>query len=214
MSKEKHVLNVEERTECGKKNNRRTRRAGKIPAVIYGHGVEARSLVIDDSEWKIVSKHGVNMVTLKQKSNKTQALVKDVQYDYMKDMTVHIDFQEVKMDEIIHASIAVHAMPGSVPVGLSQGGSLEQPIHELEVAALPANLPESIEVDISELEVDGRLCIKDLVLPEGVTATGDGDHVVFHVTAQVTEEEETSATDTDAESKGPEVIAEKDKDEE
>jgi large subunit ribosomal protein L25 len=163
-----------------------------VPAIIYSKGAEGKKFSLDATEWRTMTRQGdVNLVDLKsQDGATTKALVKDVQEDFLKNEIVHIDFMEVRMDEEITASVSIHALPGT-PVGVSQGGILEQPMHEITVSCLPANLPEEgIEVDISELEIDCSLHIKELTMPEGVTAVDDPDSIVFHVMHQKAEEEE------------------------
>lgn len=189
MSKEKHVLNVMEREASGSAASRKSRREGQVPAIIYGHGAKPKSLLLDGKEWDIVSRHEVQIVELKRPSGKPlNALIKDVQYDYLSGTTTHVDFLEVKMDEVIHASIPIHTH--GTPIGLSQGGVLDHLMHEIEVSCTPLTLPESIDVDISGLELDEAIHVGDLVLPEGVTALIEADHTVLHVILPRIQEEE------------------------
>ena len=94
-------------------------------------------------------------------------------------------------------------MPGTVPVGLSMGGILEQPMHEIEVSCLPGDLPETIEVDISKIELEQSLHVKDIVMPNGVTAVSDPNGTVFHVGIQAAEESATAAAAEGAEGAAP-----------
>ncbi len=194
MSKEKYVLKIEDRTETGKNCSRRYRADGKIPAVVYRQGIDTKMILLDASEWESLSNHDLNLVTLKdQKGKETQVLIKEVQENLLKNEIVHMDFLEIRQDQVITAEIAVHTTPGSVPVGVTQGGILEQPMHTIEVSCLPKDLPEGIEVDISGIEIDESLYVSDLVLPEGVTATADPESIVFHVAHQQEEEEPEAA---------------------
>jgi large subunit ribosomal protein L25 len=180
MSTTTHEIAVKPRSEFGRNASRRARKAGLVPAVVYSKGQEGKAIYVDAREWAALCNSDFNLVTLIDGKSKTSALVKEVQVNYLKNEYIHIDFQEVAMNEAITASVAVHAAPGD-PVGLSQGGLLEQQMHEIEVSSLPAALPESIAVDVSGLELDQHLLVKDIVLPEGVTAVTDGDHIVFTV---------------------------------
>lgn len=190
MSKEKNLIVVKNRDGKGKGPAKKMRREGMVPGIVYTRGNESQAVALDSTEWGKLAKHDVNLVTLKKENGDvTKALVKEVQMDYLKNIALHIDFQEIRMDEVITAKVAVHAGVGQHPVGVSQGGVLSQPLHEIEVKCLPGDLPESIEVDISELEIDGAIHVSGLVLPKGVTTTEDPEAVVFMVTQQQQEEE-------------------------
>jgi large subunit ribosomal protein L25 len=191
MSKEKHELKVTERTEFGSAASRRARRANLVPAVVYGHGAEPRGFLIDAKEWEHIAKQDVQIVQLQpEKGKEINVLIKDVQFDYLSGTTTHIDFLEVKMDEVIHASVPIHTI--GTPAGLSQGGVLEHLLHEIEVTSTPLALPESIEVDISELALHDALTIGGLNLPEGVTALGEPDQIIVHVIEQRVDAEGTT----------------------
>ena len=189
MSKEKHVLNVMDRSAFGSAASRKARREGKVPAVIYGHGAEPQRFLMDAKEWTIISKQDIQIVELKRESGQPlNALIKDVQYDYLKGSTTHVDFLEVKMDEVITAFVPIHTH--GIPVGLSQGGVLDQPMHEIEVSCTPLTLPEAIEVEVAELELDSAVHVSDLVFSEGVTPIPDAEQVVCQVMLPRVQEEE------------------------
>lgn len=181
MAKKSVVLNVEERTETGSGPSRRYRREGKIPAIVYGKKDAPKNLLLSKLEWETLSRKGeIHLVELKTKTGDSiNALIKEVQHDYLSGMTLHIDFEEVKMDEVIETSVAVHGK--GTPIGLSQGGILEQVLHELDIACLPSDIPEFIEVDISHLEIDKTLTAQDILPPQGVKIINPPQQVVFHV---------------------------------
>jgi large subunit ribosomal protein L25 len=180
MSKEKHLIQVVNREELGSAASRRARREGMVPAVVYGHGAEPKSFLITVKDWDIIAKQDVQIVQLKpNKGSEINVLIKDVQYDYLKNRTDHIDFLEVKMDEAITASIPVHTI--GTPAGITQGGTLEHILHEVEVNCTPLTLPEYIEVNIENVELNGEIKTGDLPLPEGVTIAGDTTQTVLHV---------------------------------
>jgi large subunit ribosomal protein L25 len=180
MSNQTFVLNAVSREKTGTIPSRQARRAGKIPAVIYGHGEDVRHIVIDRKEWHAVSKQEIHIVTIKIDGEEDiNALIKDSDFDYLKGIPLHIDFQAVNMDEKITATIPVHGK--GTPVGLTKGGVLEQALHEIELRCTPTTLPEVLEVDISGLDLNEFIHIKDIELPEGVEAAGDKSLAVFHV---------------------------------
>ena len=150
-------------------------------------------------------------IALKEGDNEILALIKDVQNDFMRGKASHVDFLEVRRDQVIKATVAVHA-GHTVPVGISQGGLLEQFVHEIEVECLPDALPESVEIDVSKLELDQAMHVSELVLPEGVKAASEGDIVVFHVVdpSKIVEDVPESAAPVDGAAE-PEVIGEKER---
>ena len=195
MAKQKHVLNVVTRSELGKGAVNRLRKAGHIPAVVYSKGAAAKTIYFGAAEWEALQKFELNLIALKEGDNEILALIKDVQNDFMRGK----------------ATVAVHA-GHTVPVGISQGGLLEQFVHEIEVECLPDALPESVEIDVSKLELDQAMHVSELVLPEGVKAASEGDIVVFHVVdpSKIVEDVPESAAPVDGAAE-PEVIGEKER---
>lgn len=186
-SKTNYELAVETRSELGKGAVGRARKAGKIPAVIYSRGAENAPLFVNAKEWEALSKHDFNLLTLLNGKKKTAAVVKEIQSNQLKSQVVHIDFQEVKMNEKITASIPVRHTHGEA-AGVSKGGTLEQVVHEIEVKCLPGDLPEHLEVDVTALQVGDSLHVGDIVLPEKVELMTDAELVVFHIAKPISEE--------------------------
>lgn len=187
MGSKSIVLKVHERKDTGKGNARRARRSGKIPCVIYGHGQQAKNMYVEENDWKNIPVKDIHIVELNFSEGAINALIKDIQFDYLKGSTVHIDFQEIAMDELVKAEVPIHAK--GIPVGISQGGFLEQVMHEIEVESLPGDIPSFIEVDISALELDQSLHVRDLSTPEGVKFISPANLTVFHVLIPKVEEE-------------------------
>lgn len=180
MNKEKKALNVEVRSEKGKNNARRARRAGAIPGILYCKGKDAVPVSVKTQDWSLFSHKDSHLIDIKMSSGETKkALIKEVQEDFLKNMVIHIDLQEVRMDEIIKTSVMVH--PKGTPVGESQGGILEQPMHAIMVSCVAAKLPDAIEVDVTALDVNQSIHVKEIVFPEGVKFEDVPDAVVFHV---------------------------------
>jgi large subunit ribosomal protein L25 len=180
MSAVQKEVNIKQRTEFGKGPSRRAVRNGEIPAIIYKKGEKSKTILVNAKEWDIATRKEVSLMGLvSEDGTKTQALIKEVQYDYLKNLVKHIDFQEVKTGEAIATFVPIHSIGD--PIGLSQGGELEQPIREIEIEAIPSKLPEFIEVNVEDLGVDQSIHIGEVELPEGVVAVGDKNLIVFHV---------------------------------
>ena len=167
MSKVNNEIAVQERKDFGKNASRRSRKAGMSPAVVYSKGAEARAIFVDADAWKVLAGHHVHMVMLNDGAKKSAALVKEVQYNHLKNYVQHIDFQEVDVNADVTAAVPVHAHGDCV--GVSHGGVLEFELHELTVICHPDHLPEFVSAEVSKLDLGGQLHVKDLVLPEGET---------------------------------------------
>ena len=212
MAKQKHVLNVVTRTGLGKGAVKRLRAEGNVPAVIYGHGAPAKTLYFSAAEWEVLQKYELNLLSLKEGDNEMLALIKEVQNDFIRGKVKHVDFLEVNRNEKIRASVSVHA-GHEVPAGASQGGMLEQDIHELEVECLPDALPEMLEIDVAALGLGEALHVSQIPLPEGVRILNDPELVVFHVVdpSTIVEEEPEAAPAEGEAAAEPEVIGEKER---
>ena len=190
MSKEQQELVVEVRTQFGDNASRRARKAGQIPAIVYSKGCENKAIYVNADQWKIVAARSVHMVTLVCGDEKIPALVREVQFNHLKNYVVHIDFQRVDLNAEITDKVPVVAV-GECKAGTR--GILEQEMHEVEVACRPADLPASISCDVSGLDLNDCVHVKDLVMPAGVKAVSNADAVVFHVVVTAAGESAASA---------------------
>ena len=210
MAKVKHVLNVQARTAGTTNDARRLRKTGLIPAIVYGKGIEPKCISVNATEWQLLSRNELNILSLVEDGKETLVLLKEVQHDPIKNRTRHLDFQAIRMDQKIKAHVAVR--PGhALPAGASAGGLLEQNLHEIEVESLPQDLPEEIIVDVSAMNLGDMIHVGDIQMPEGVTAVTHADIVVFtEVDESAAEAEEEAAEPAEGEEAAePEVIAEK-----
>lgn len=173
-------ITVEKRDLLGTANSRRMRRDGVVPAVIYSRGTEPVSLSVpEEAVRKLIGHSG--LVELKCSCGAVKAaVVKDYQIHPISTKPLCIDFLEVKADELVTVPVRVVAH-GEAMAGMAQGGQLEQVLHEIDIQAVPGNLPSVIEVDVTALNKGDAVCARDLKLPEGVTVVGDPDRVLFHV---------------------------------
>jgi large subunit ribosomal protein L25 len=189
------VFAARNRVSGGSGEARRLRQAGRIPAVIYGRSGKALSIDLDALEFihgvKGISESTIVKVEVNGKIH--DAFVKDTQRNITDGKVLHVDFYEVESNTALRARVSVH-VHGS-PIGVREGGILESPLHDIEVECLPKDLPERIDVDISDLKVNQSIHVRDLALGSGVRLISGGDQVVALVkfakaeTAPVTEEE-------------------------
>lgn len=213
---ERHSIEAELRTETGKGAARTIRRDGLIPGVVYGRGNDPRSIKVDplDIEKLLHSNAIFDLTFVGEDGGEDEAtvIIKDYQKDVIKQNLLHVDFQFISMDEKITVSVPMR-LEGDA-LGVRNGGVLQHLLREIEIDALPAEIPEEITIDISELEVGESLSVADLELSEGLDLVTESDEVIVTVvtpTELVEEEEETEAEDEFLE---PEVIGEDDEEEE
>lgn len=206
-------LKVAPRTQTRRKGSKALRSAGRIPANIYGKSIAPQNLQVDAEAFTdlIHSAHSeIVLVDLEVSgdANARLALVQDVQHHPLTGEVLHVDFHEVKSDELITIRIPVEATGEAVGVK-SGGGTLEHVLQKVRVTALPKDLPEQIVVDVSALAVGQAIQIGQIQAPAGVTILGDKHLRVFAVSAPVTEAEAAPAAAEGAEAKQPEMIKEK-----
>jgi large subunit ribosomal protein L25 len=173
-----------EQRDAGKATTKRVRADGRIPAIFYGHGIDPLSLSIDAKTFRSVihSEAGTNVILklmIDGKKGNHTAIIKDIQRHPVKDYFFHIDFLKIAMDEKIQAKVPVNVVGESI--GVREGGVLQHGLWEIEVEALPANLPENIEIDVSELAIGGAVRIADLVVGDDVAILTDPEETVVSV---------------------------------
>ncbi len=208
-------LAVESRRDTGKGAARTLRREGKVPAVIYGHGREARALAIDSPGLqKVLNVAGGSTVidVLVDGGEPVKALIREVQRNPVKPVDIlHVDLYEVRADETVTVDVPVHLV--GIADGVRNGGGvLDQALRELEVECLPGDIPSSIDVDVTALTIGHSIFVRDVPLENG-TILNDPDLPVCTVVPPRVEEEPVEVEEeTTAE---PELIRKaKDEDEE
>lgn len=205
---ERNSLNVETREKSGSRDSRRTRNDGRIPGVLYGRGAEPLAISVDVRELRkaLSGKSGHNtLLDLKGKGVEGRlAIVKEVQHNPVSGAPMHADLLELKLDQKIHVTVPLH-LQGKAK-GTVDGGIISTLLRELHIEALPNDIPEAVNVDISDLGIGDSLHIKDLQLPKGVRALGDQ---VTAVVACVPPAAEKVAEPTAAAPAEPEVLTAK-----
>lgn len=210
MSKHTYEIAVIPKTEKGSSAVRRARAQGLVPAIIYSKGKPGDMVYVKASDWEAIARHDISLISLKGEGIDKLAVIREVQINHLKNQFIHIDFNEVVRGEKATSSVAVHPRPGDVPVGVGEGGILQQAIHEIEIVCLPTDMPEAIEVEIGKLGLGDVLTVKDLVLPPGVETNADPEAIVFHV-MQPKLHGEAEAEEGAAAAAEPEVVEKKKK---
>jgi large subunit ribosomal protein L25 len=180
----------------GKGASRRLRHKGKVPAILYGGNKEPRNLILDHQNLLTMyenEKFYSSIINLKVGDQKQAAIVKDLQMHPAKNWIVHVDLQRVLEDEPIRLHIPLHFKGEAIAPGVkTQGGVVSHRVADVEVKCLPKDLPEFIEVDLSQMSLNESKHLSDLPLPPGVTipAIAKGNAVVVSIHPPRAEEPE------------------------
>jgi large subunit ribosomal protein L25 len=174
------TLVAEPGRRTGSPESRRLRALGRIPAVIYGHGVSGLLVSVDgrDLRHALSGDAGLNqLLSIEVGSDTHLAMARVLQRDPVRHTVVHIDFQVVRRDEVVTADVPL-VLVGDAKAVEQEQGLVEQPLQSLAVRATPADIPSSIEVDITALEIGATIKVSDLTLPDRVTTDVSPDEVV------------------------------------
>lgn len=190
-------LNVQLRTQRRKSASGRLRRAGKIPAIVYGHA-DPMAITVDAHEFRTAFKRITEntIVQLTMPEGVHEVLVKDYQRDNLGGRIMHIDFYEFEKGRPLRTRVPVRL--AGAPVGVKEGGILETLIHELDIECLPKDLPEEIAFEISDLALNHSLHVRELALPDGVRVLNSPEQVVCVVAVRKVEEEAKPAAEEEA----------------
>jgi len=182
-------LNVDIRKEHGTSAARRTRLQNKVPAVVYHSGIEATPLSVDKISLNKALRTGQMIFEVNVEDKNQFVLVKEIQYHPVTDEIIHIDFQKVKEDEKISLEVAIRSTGEAQ--GVKLGGLLVQMLNSVTVKCRPAEIPEFLEIDVTDMEMSTNLFVKDITLPSDVEMITAQDIAVVSVQEPKQESEET-----------------------
>ena len=181
-------LNVDIRKEHGTSAARRTRLQNKVPAVVYHSGIEAIPLSVDKTSLNKALRTGQMIFEVNVEDKNQFVLVKEIQYHPVTDEIIHIDFQKVKEDEKISLEVAVRS--SGEAQGVKLGGLLVQMLNSVTIKCKPAEIPEFLEIDVTDMEMNTNLFVKDITLPTDVEMLTAEDIAVVSVQEPKEEKEE------------------------
>lgn len=180
------TLQVESRDLQGKRNSKRLRIAGKIPAVVYGHGQESVSIAVAADAMSAAIRHGSRVVQL-QGAVTDSALIRELQYDPFGIEILHVDFTRVSAHERVHVKVPIQ-LKGQAQ-GAKEGGVVEHIIHEVEIECPVSAIPSKLVINVTDLKLDEEIMLSQIPLPEGVSLMNEDDQVAVHCVRQKEEEE-------------------------
>ena len=190
MAGERVKLVVQNRAILGSAESRRLRRQGLIPGVLYGReNPVSISIPERDLRHALTSRGGLNAVldVVVEGGKEHSSVLKEYQLHPVKGHITHVDLQEVRLDQPIHATVPLHLHGDAA--GVKEGGVLSQVTSEINVEALPMEVPEHLEIEVSEMQMGDTLRLDALQMPQGVTLLDDPETVVATVTQPMREEE-------------------------
>ena len=203
-------LKVDVRDAHGKNAARRSRASGKVPAVVYGRGMEPVPIEVDRREF-LTALHtdaGMNvLLELQLKGKKVLTLARELQRDPVKGTLLHADFVQIDVTQAVDVEVPIHVVGEAA--GVKEGGVLEQPLFSVHVRCLPTDVPEHIEAEISHLNIGDSLRVADLPKSDKWEITNDPDGPVVTIAAPISEEElEAMEAAAGIEAEAPEEAAE------
>jgi large subunit ribosomal protein L25 len=185
------VLKTQKRERRGSRASEQLRKQGLVPAVVYGHKEATEVVSLPHDELLYAVRHGARVVDLQLEKGVQKAQIAELQWDHLGKDVLHADFKRVSADERITIQVRIE-LRGIAP-GVTAGGVLEQLMHTVTIECLAIAVPDSIRVNVAELQVDGSIHVRELVLPPDVKAMDDPEDVVIHVAKPMAEAEPTAA---------------------
>jgi large subunit ribosomal protein L25 len=199
MASESTALSVSARAVEGSRAVRRLRRQGLVPGVIYGGGDDPQPFAVDARILRNTLAHsGAVLEVSLDGASGTPVIVKDLQRHPVRGEAIHVDFLRVRMDQAIHSTVTLELTGAQEAPGVTEGGILNQEVRELNIEALPGDIPGSIVHDVSGLEMNATLTLDVLTAPSGVTLLDDPETVIVTITPPTLEPvEEEIETETE-----------------
>jgi large subunit ribosomal protein L25 len=193
MAGERVTLEVRKRERRGSADARRLRKEGFIPGVLYGKGKQSYAICVPERELRrvLTGPGGLNAIldlVLEGQQTRHASILKEYQQDPLRGHISHVDFHEVRLDQPIHAAVVVHLV--GEPAGAKEGGVLSQVQREINVEALPMEIPEHLELDVSGMGIGDTLRVTDLAAIDGVTFLDDPEETVLATVTLPTREVE------------------------
>jgi len=189
---EQFAIDAQKREGHGRGAARAYRREGLIPGVVYGRGQTPTSIVVDARQFGAFLRHHGNLIDLKIEGETVPsgmaALLKDTQRDPLSRQVMSLDLQWVSMTEAVDVHVSVELVGEAIGV-TRDGGSLDQVMHEIAISCLPGDIPDSLPVDISALEMGHSIHVRDLTPPPGVTIVAPADDSVVTISRPISAEQ-------------------------
>lgn len=197
-------LQTEIRDDRGTKNARRLRQSGKTPAILYGHGKENVAIAIDSSNLEAILRRGQRLIELAGAVNEN-AFVRDVQWDTYGVNLLHMDLTRVREDDTVEIDVSIE-LRGTAP-GVSSGGVVSQAIYSITLECPVMEIPEKLEVNINELQLEEIITVADIEIPANCTLITDPGTLAVQCVVRMEDEEEVEGDDVEGTEDGEQVVS-------
>jgi large subunit ribosomal protein L25 len=201
MASQTTKLTLIPREPSSSRATRRLRRQGQVPGVIYGGGADPVPFHVDERELRHALAARGAVLELAIDGSSTPAVLKDAHYHPVRGETLHVDFLRVRLDVAIHATVLLDLVGAEAAPGVKEGGVLEQVTRELNIEALPGDIPESVQHDVSQMQINETITLEAVTPPKGVTLLDDLEETVIATlvppTVDVDAEEEALEEETE-----------------
>src|SRR3954452_24140393 len=209
MASNRPTIDVTKREQFGSRVSRRLRKSGQVPGVVYGASDgSCISFAADERELRRVLVGAGALIDLKVDGEARPVIVKDMQQHPVRGELLHVDFLQVRLDERIQTTVVLHVEGGDDAPGVKEGGVLEVATHQLNIEALPTEIPEAITVDVSGLGMAETMHLSALTPPSGVPFLDDPDETIIATVVVPSEEPAEPELEEEAERVGEEAAAE------
>jgi large subunit ribosomal protein L25 len=178
MASQSTKLSISSREVSNSRSTRRLRRQGQVPGVLYGGDDDAMPFAVDERELRHALAARGAVVELELGGEATPAVLKDAQRHPVRGHTMHVDFLRVNLNVAIHSVVALELVGGDDAPGAIEGGVLEHVTREVNIEALPNDIPERLQVDVSSMQINDTLTLSAVTAPDGVTILDDLDETV------------------------------------
>jgi large subunit ribosomal protein L25 len=175
-------LQVSVRDHLGKRNTRRLRLAGQVPAILYGHGLENVCLAVPADQLETALRHGSRLIDLTGAVNES-AFVRELQWETFGVHVLHVDFTRISAEELVRVTVSIE-LRGEAP-GVKAGGVVEQLIHEVEIECPAGAIPDKLQININQLALDGSILLGSVELPEKARVFGEPEAIVVQCVVPV-----------------------------
>jgi len=179
MASQSTKLTLTPRAPSSSRATRRLRRQGQVPGVIYGGGDDPVAFLVDERELRHALAARGAVLELAIDGSSTPAVLKDAHYHPVRGETLHVDFLRVRLDVAIHATVLLDLVGAEEAPGVKEGGVLEQVTRELNIEALPGDIPETIQFDVSRMQINETVHLSAVTAPQGVTLIDDLEETVI-----------------------------------
>jgi large subunit ribosomal protein L25 len=181
------TLELTKRAPEGSRSARRMRREGLVPGVIYGGGEDPQHFAVDGRILRNTLAHAAQVIEVAIDGASTNVLIKDVQRHPVRGEATHVDLLRVRMDQAINATVPIEFLGSEEAPGVVEGGIFNQELREVNIEALPGDIPDSIQYDVSGLEMNATVTLEVLVAPQGVNLLDDSETVIATITPPTVE---------------------------